>query len=145
MPSEAKRPNALETSTLAETPARRDDDGQHRAHVSAVEKMVTPAAMGEAVARLKQGYELSHRRACSLIGALDSSWCGMGTGGQLTARHCGAAEMRRRFSYRRLHAILRPDSHVLNCKRPSGSTERRGYLFAAEEAANGLLAPGHCL
>lgn len=35
--------------------------------------MVTPAARREAVAHLEQGYEMSERRACSLIGADRSS------------------------------------------------------------------------
>ena len=35
--------------------------------------MVTPAARREAAAHLEQGYEMSERRACSLIGADRSS------------------------------------------------------------------------
>jgi len=35
--------------------------------------MVTPAARREAVAHLEQGYEMSERRACSLIGVDRSS------------------------------------------------------------------------
>jgi putative transposase len=82
--------------------------------------MVTPAARREAVAHLEQGYEMSQRRACSLIGADRSS---------VRYRHRrpddrelrevlrGAAEAHRRFGYRRLHVILRRDGHVLNHKR----------------------------
>jgi putative transposase len=82
--------------------------------------MVTPAARREAVAHLEQGYEMSERRACSLIGADRSS---------VRYRHRrpddrelrevlrGAAETHRRFGYRRLHVILRRDGHVLNRKR----------------------------
>lgn len=82
--------------------------------------MVTPAARREAVAHLEQGYEMSERRACSLIGVDRSS---------VRYRHrlhddrelCevlrGAAEAQRRFGYRRLHVILRRDGHVPNRKR----------------------------
>ena len=82
--------------------------------------MVTPAARREAVAHLEQGYEMSERRACSLIGADRSS---------VRYRHRRpddhelrdvlrrAAETHRRFGYRRLHVLLRRDGHVLNRKR----------------------------
>ena len=82
--------------------------------------MVTPAARREAVAHLEQGYEMSERRACSLIGADRSS---------VRYRHRRpddaalrevlreAAETHRWFGYRRLHVILRRDGHVLNRKR----------------------------
>lgn len=82
--------------------------------------MVTPAARREAVAHLEQGYEMSERRACSVIGADRSS---------VRYRHRrpadrelrkvlrGAAETHRRFGYRRLHVILLRDDHVLNRKR----------------------------
>src|SRR5690606_16685843 len=104
----------------AEEAARRGDARQHRAQGSAVKKMVTPAARREAVAHLEQGYEMSERRACSLIGADRSS---------VRYRHRrpddrelrevlrGAAETHRRFGYRRLHVLLRRDGHVLNRKR----------------------------
>ena len=70
--------------------------------------MVTPAARREAVAHLKQSYEMSERRACSAIGA-DRSL--------VRYRHRrpddaalrdvlrAAAETHRRFGYRRLHVI----------------------------------------
>ena len=82
--------------------------------------MVTPAAKREAVAHLGQGYEMSERRVCFLIGADRSS---------ARYRHRrpddrelrevlrGAAETHQRFGYRRLHVILRRDGHVLNHKR----------------------------
>jgi len=77
-------------------------------------------ARREAVAHLEQGYEMSERRARSLIGADRSS---------VRYRHRrpddrelrevlrGAAETHRRFCYRRLHVVLRRDGHVLNRKR----------------------------
>lgn len=81
---------------------------------------VTPAARREAVVHLEQGYEMSERRACSLIGA---DWSSV----RYRHRHPddrelrevlrGAAETHRRFGHRRLHMILRRDDHVLNRKR----------------------------
>jgi putative transposase len=86
--------------------------------------MLTPTARREAVAHLKQGYEMSERRACSLIGVDRSS---------VRYRHRRpddavlgdvlrqAAETHRRFGYRRLHVILRRDGHILNRKRAIGT------------------------
>jgi putative transposase len=120
-PSEAKRLKALEDENAKlKRLFGRGDAGQHRYEGSAVKKVVTPAARREAVAHLEQGYEMSERRACSLIGADRSS---------VRYRHRrpddrdlrevlrGAAETHRRFGYRRLHVILRRDGHVLNRKR----------------------------
>jgi len=71
--------------------------------------VVTPAARREAVAYLEQGYEMSERRACPLIGADRSS---------VRYRHPRpddaalrdtlreAAETHRRFGYQCLHVIL---------------------------------------
>lgn len=82
--------------------------------------MVTPAARREAVAHLEQGYEMSERRACSLIGADRSSVRYLHrrtTYAELRDELRKAAEKHRRFGYRRLHVILRRDGHVLNRKR----------------------------
>lgn len=82
--------------------------------------MVTPAARRGAVAHLEQGYEMSERRACSLIGADRSSVRYLHrrtTDAELRDELRKAAETHRRFGYRRLHVILRRDGHVLNRKR----------------------------
>lgn len=120
-PSEAKRLKALEDENaklkrlLAEAML---DNTALKDLLS--KKMVTPATRREAVAHLEQGYEMSERRACSLIEADRSS---------VRYRHRRpddrelrevlreAAETHRRFGYRRLHVILRRDGHVLNRKR----------------------------
>lgn len=80
--------------------------------------MVTPAARRGAVAHLEQGYEMSERRACSVIGA-DRSSVRYRRPDDRELREVlrGAAETHRRFGYRRLHVILRRDGHVLNHKR----------------------------
>jgi putative transposase len=82
--------------------------------------MVTPAARREAVALLEQGYEMSERRACYLIGVDRSSVrCRQRRPDDRELREVlrGAAETHRRFGYRRLHVLLRRDGHVLNRKR----------------------------
>ena len=79
--------------------------------------MVTPAARRGAVAHLEQGYEMSERRACSLIGADGSSVRYQHRRPDDREALRGAAETHRRFGYRRLHVILRRDGHVLNRKR----------------------------
>ena len=151
-PSEAKRLKALEDENaklkrlLAETmldieplSAIGSRTMARRAEGSAVKKMVTPAARREAVAHLERGYEMSERRACSLIGADRSS---------VRYRHRrpddrelrevlrGAAETHRRFGYRRLHVLLRRDGHVLNRKR----TQR----LYREDRVGSENSPGDC-
>ena len=109
--------------------------------------MVTPAARREAVAHLKQSYEMSERRACSVIGADRSS---------VRYRHRrpddrelrdvlrAAAEMHRRFGYRRLHVILRRDGHVLNRKRTQRLYREEGLAVRrrrSRKRAIGTRAP----
>lgn len=109
--------------------------------------MVTPAARREAVAHLKQSYEMSERRACSAIGANRSS---------VRYRHRrpddrelrdvlrAAAETHRRFGYRRLHVILRRDGHVLNRKRTQRLYREEGLAVRrrrSRKRAIGTRAP----
>jgi transposase InsO family protein len=75
--------------------------------------MVTPAAMREAVAHLKESLEVSERRACSIIGA-DRSAVRYAA---VRARLRELADLRRRFGYRRLHVLLRGEGHTLNRKK----------------------------
>jgi transposase InsO family protein len=82
--------------------------------------MVTPAARREAVARVRTRFELSERRACTIVGidrkvvrylsrrAPDSG---------LRGRMRELAAERRRFGYRRLHVLLRQEGLVRNRKR----------------------------
>jgi len=109
--------------------------------------MVTPAAWRDAVAHLEQGYDMSERRACSLIGADRSS---------VRYRHRrpddtalrevlrGAAETHRRFGYRRLHVILRRDGHVVNRKRTQRLYREEGLCVRrrrCRKRATGTRAP----
>ena len=82
--------------------------------------MVTPAAEREAVAHLMADHGMSARRACRVLGCC-----------RMTARYQtvrvddvelregmkALAHARRRFSYRRLHVLLRRQGHAVNHKR----------------------------
>ena len=122
-------------------------NGEDRTEGSSVKKVVTPAARREAVAHLKQRYEMSERRACSVIGADRSS---------VRYRHRrqddaalrdvlrAAAETHRRFGYRRLHVILRRDGHVLNRKRTQRLYREEGLAVRrrrSRKRAIGTRAP----
>ncbi|PBB98903.1 IS3 family transposase [Mesorhizobium sp. WSM3862] len=83
-------------------------------------EMVTPAAKRKAVARLKEGFGMSERRACKAIGC-----CRMTVRYQtsrpddreLRARMKAIAQERRRFGYRRLLVMLRREGLVVNHKK----------------------------
>lgn len=82
--------------------------------------MVTPAAKRKAVARLKEGFGMSERRACKAIGC-----CRMTVRYQTSRpddrevreRMKAIAQVRRRFGYRRLLVMLRREGLVVNHKK----------------------------
>lgn len=82
--------------------------------------MVTPAARRDAVARLGEVFEMSERRACSILGC-----CRMSVryksrrvdDADLRERMRALAHERRRFGYRRLHVLLRREGYIVNHKR----------------------------
>ncbi len=81
---------------------------------------MTPAARREAVAHLRQTFEMSERRACRVIGADRASARYRSTrpeDGPLRERLRALAQERRRFGYRRLHVLLRREGHAVNRKR----------------------------
>jgi putative transposase len=82
--------------------------------------MVTPVAKREAVALLRQGLEVSERRACTMIGICRMTVRYRSTrpdDGALRERMKALAHERRRFGYRRLHILLRREGYVVNHKR----------------------------
>lgn len=82
--------------------------------------MVTPAARREAVALLREGLEVSERRACTMIGICRMTVRYRSTrldDGLLRERLKALAHERRRFGYRRLHILLRREGYVVNHKR----------------------------
>lgn len=82
--------------------------------------MVTPAARREAVADLRTRLEASERRACTMIAA-DRSGVRYRSrrpdDAVLRARLRELADQRRRFGYRRLHALLRGEGWTMNRKK----------------------------
>ena len=82
--------------------------------------MVTPAAKREAVAHLRATFKMSERRACTVVGANPMTVRYRSVrrpDGQLRERLRALAHERRRFGYRRLHALLRREGYALNHKR----------------------------
>ena len=82
--------------------------------------MVTPAARREAVAHLQAGYEVSERRACSVLGADRTSVryrSNRPDDAPVRLRLRELAAIRRRFGYRRLHILLRREGIVMNHKK----------------------------
>jgi putative transposase len=81
---------------------------------------VRPAARREAVAYLRQVFEMSERRACRVIDVDRTSMRYRGVrpdDGVLRERLRALAQERRRFGYRRLHVLLRREGHAVNRKR----------------------------
>lgn len=81
---------------------------------------MTPASRREAVAHLRQSFDMSERRACRVIGADRASVRYEVTrpdDGSLRERLKALAQERRRFGYRRLHVLLRREGHAVNKKR----------------------------
>ena len=82
--------------------------------------MVTPAAKRKAVARLKEGFGMSERRACKAIGC-----CRMTVryetsrpdDREVRERMKAIAQERRRFGYRRLLVMLKREGLVVNHKK----------------------------
>jgi len=82
--------------------------------------MVTPAARREAVAHLRSAFEVSERRACSVLGADRKSVryrSRRPDDADIRARLRELAAQRRRFGYRRLHIMLTREGLVMNHKK----------------------------
>jgi putative transposase len=82
--------------------------------------MVTPAARREAVAQLRVAYEVSERRACSVLGADRTSVryrSSRTDDAAARARLHELASVRRRFGYRRLHILLAREGIIMNHKK----------------------------
>ena len=82
--------------------------------------MVTPVARREAVAHLRQAWEVSQRRACKAVGAERTSVRYRGVradDGAVRARLRELAGERRRFGYRRLHILLSREGVCMNHKK----------------------------
>jgi putative transposase len=119
--SEARRLKGLEDGERA---AEAASGGRHARQCGAEgprgKEMVTPAAKRKAVARLKDAFGMSERRACKAIGC-----CRMtvryepsrSDDRELRERMKAIALERRRFGYRRLLVMLRREGRVVNHKK----------------------------
>jgi transposase InsO family protein len=79
--------------------------------------MVTPAAKREAVGHLRSAFEVSERRACTVIGADRTSVryrVRRADDEPIRARLRELALERRRFGYRRLHVLLTREGLLMN-------------------------------
>jgi putative transposase len=109
--------------------------------------MVTPAAKREAVARVRTQFELSERRACTIIG-IDRKVVRYRSrrapDGVLRGRMRELAAERRRFGYRRLHVLLRQEGLVCNRKRTQRLYREEGLSVRrrrGRKRATGSRAP----
>ena len=107
--------------------------------------MVRPAARREAVAYLRQAFEMSERRACRVIGGDRTSVCYRGVrsdDGLLRERLRALAQERRRFGYRRLHVLLRREGHAVNRKRVQRLYREERLTVRRRVVASERSAPG---
>jgi putative transposase len=82
--------------------------------------MVTPAAKREAVGHLRSAFEVSERRACTVIGADRTSVryrARRADDEPMRVRLRELASERRRFGYRRLHVLLTREGLIMNHKK----------------------------
>ena len=82
--------------------------------------MVTPSAERKAVAHLTANHGMSERRACKTIDCCRMTVRYKSTrpdDSDLRKRLIALARERRRFGYRRLHALLKRDGHTVNHKK----------------------------
>lgn len=83
-------------------------------------KVVAPAARRKAVAYLRETFEMSERRACTVLGCCRMTMRYQGSRVDdidLRDRMKAIAHERWRFGYRRLHVLLRREGYVVNHKR----------------------------
>ena len=82
--------------------------------------MVTPAERRDAVAHLEKVFEVSQRRACTVLGTDRSTiryYSMRPDDAALRARLRELAAVRRRFGYRRLHVLLKREGMQMNHKK----------------------------
>jgi len=82
--------------------------------------MVTPAARREAVAHLQSAFEVSERRACTVLGVDRTSFryrSSRPADAAVRARLRELAAVRRRFGYRRLLVLMRREGLTMNHKK----------------------------
>ena len=108
--------------------------------------MVGPAAKREAVACLKEQFQMSERRACEVVAAdrkMVRYQSRRPPETELRARLRELANERRRFGYRRLFIMLRQEGEPSGITRIYRLYREEGLGVRRRRAANGPLAYGH--
>ncbi|MBK6493470.1 MAG: IS3 family transposase [Sphingomonadales bacterium] len=114
-------------------------------------KVLTPAAMREAVAHLQACHGMSERRACRVIDADRKSVRYRSTrddDGSLREKLRELANQRRRFGYRRLHILLRREGVMINRKKTQRLYREEGLAVRRRRSrrrAVGTRAPAPVL
>jgi putative transposase len=105
----------------------------------------TPAAKRDAVAHLRSAFDMSERRACTVIGCVRMTvryHSHRPDDAGLRQRLRALAHERRRFGYRRLHILLRGEGFLVNHKRCSESIATSVSWSAVGADASGRWARG---
>ncbi|MFC4296413.1 IS3 family transposase, partial [Novosphingobium tardum] len=114
-------------------------------------KVLTPAAMREAVAHLQACHGMSERRACRVIDADRKSVRYRSTrddDADLREKLRELANQRRRFGYRRLHILLRREGVMINRKKTQRIYQEEGLAVRRRRSrrrAVGTRAPAPVL
>jgi len=86
-----------------------------------LDEIVAPQVRREAIGQIIERFDLSESRACRLVGLTRSSYRHPPVPDQqavaLSAAIINIAQVRRRFGYRRIHDLLRPEFPKVNHKR----------------------------
>ena len=113
--------------------AGRHEAGQHGVEVSSGKKVLTTAAIREAVAHLHACHGMSERRACRVIDADRKSMRYRSTRDDdtdLREKLRELANQRHRFGYRRLHILLRREDVMINRKKTQRLYKEEGLAVA---------------
>ncbi|MBK9589140.1 MAG: IS3 family transposase [Sphingomonadales bacterium] len=114
-------------------------------------KVLTPAAMREAVAHLQACHGMSERRACRVLDADRKSVRYRSTrddDARLREKLRELANQRRRFGYRRLHILLRREGVMINRKKTQRIYQEEGLAVRRRRSrrrAVGTRAPAPVL
>ncbi|MET0116407.1 MAG: IS3 family transposase [Sedimenticola sp.] len=144
--SEAKRLKALEQENarlkklLAETMLDKE-----ALEVALRKKVLAPQARRDAVEEMRSGTTISERRACELVGIYRSTLRyeakQKAETVALRSRIVELAQERRRFGYRRIHALLRREGHEVNHKRVYWLYSEANLPVKRRKKRKGVMVP----
>jgi putative transposase len=103
--------------------------------------VVTAPARRAAVGFVREGFELSQRRACRLMGISESScrYVSVRSDGPLLERLRELAQERSRFGYKRLWVLLRREGFLVNHKRVYRLYRREGLMVKRRKRKRVML------